>query len=184
VRACDAQVLERARVTVPVSEIVVVETPEPVYGTHLEDPVAAAYRDGLAKGRAEAEQSARQGLLDDLLNEVGELIFALVEELVGELLALHEEPVRVAIGRALRVAPPEIDLIVHLHPSAEIAAWELESLVPGRRIRVVEDPSVDEVGCVLEVGSATIDAQIEPALARLKASLTHLHNSPDVEEAS
>ncbi|HVB06569.1 MAG TPA: FliH/SctL family protein [Acidimicrobiales bacterium] len=182
------------------------DTPAPAV-----DAAAAAYAKGLAAGRAEAEaesaqaaslrheaalaklttsliQSAqalstsREAMLDELLSEISELVLALVRELIGAELALHEEPARSAIKRALRFAPPDTDLVVRLHPSAEIAAWELESLVAGRRIRVVEDDRVEPEGCILEVGAATIDAQIAPALERLRDALLHLHAGRDFEE--
>jgi flagellar assembly protein FliH len=126
----------------------------------------------------------RRAIADELFAEVGDLVFELVRELVGVELALREEPVRSAVTRALQVAPTDVDLVVRLHPSAAIAAWELESLVPGRRLRVVEDAQIEEGGCVLEVGSTTIDAQIGPALERLRRALVHLHDNPMSEEVA
>lgn len=213
-RGGDAELLERATLATPLSELAV-SVHEPVLESVLElvnDPVEDAYRAGLLAGREAAEKDLaredlrrreaalhdlaislagaahaiatnRRAVLDELLGEVGDLVFALVRELIGEELELREEPARTAIERALRFAPADVDLVVHLHPRAAIAAWELESIAPGRRIRVLEDDEIEEGGCVLEVGSATIDAQIGPALNRLRAALSHLHSNSSFEEA-
>jgi flagellar assembly protein FliH len=217
-----AELLERATITTPQSEVrveqVVTHYPEPVGLADVAvavvdaNALATAYEEGRRDGasaaaedtvqqhavrreqemRALAErlQSAadvltanRQAILDTLFEDVGELVFELVRELVGADLALREEPARSAVARALRVAPAHTDLVVRLNPHAAIAAWELESLAPGRRLRVVEDDSVEETGCLLEVGSATIDAQIGPALARLRETLARLGPSANEEEA-
>ena len=208
-RGGDAQLFERASVTTPLSDLVF---DEPVVAPAVpNDPIADAYRAGIAAGRAEAEADfvreeadrrgaalnslvaaltdaattvarSREALMDQVISEIGDLVLALVRELVSEELALRDDPARAAIERALRFAPPDIDLVVHLNPGDEIAAWELESLVPGRRIRVVEDDHVEAGGCVLEVGSARIDAQIGPALERLHTAFTHLQVVPDLEE--
>jgi flagellar assembly protein FliH len=215
-----AEVLERATITTPLSEVHVAPAT-----THFSEPVtvddavivdadalAAAYDEGRRDGEAAAAEDAvqqhavrreqelralaerlqsaadvltanRQAILDTLFEDMGELVFDLVRELVGADLALREEPARSAVARALRVAPAHTDLVVRLNPHAAIAAWELESLAPGRRLRVIEDDSIEETGCLLEVGSATIDAQIGPALVRLRETLARLGPSANEEEA-
>jgi flagellar assembly protein FliH len=110
-------------------------------------------------------------VLAEITDEVARLAFAVVEEMLGKELALAEEPVVDAVKRALRLAPDRGAVIVRAHPEDAAMLGQVETLMPGRSAEVVSDPSVELGGCILDVGSCTIDAQIGPALERVREVL-------------
>jgi flagellar assembly protein FliH len=93
------------------------------------------------------------------------------EQLIGHELAATAEPGRDALARAVALAPDRGDLVARLNP-ADLAGLEsAEDLVPGREVAIVADPSVAPGGCILDVGACRIDAQLGPALDRVRSVL-------------
>ena len=64
---------------------------------------------------------------------------------------------------------PAGDAVVRLNP-ADVAT--VGDLTFGRELTIVADPSVEPAGAIVEVGACTIDAQIGPALARVRKALS------------
>ena len=96
----------------------------------------------------------------------------IAESLVARELALTETPALDAVRRALTLVPADGDLIVHLHPAdARTAADGVRAAALGRSVRVVEDASVEPGGCIVDSGACHVDAQIGPALDRIRAAL-------------
>jgi flagellar assembly protein FliH len=102
----------------------------------------------------------------------GELVgFALdiVRHILGRELELAENPGQEAMSRALRSAPDVGEIRVRLaHDDARaIAGTELDPRV----VAVVPDPGLSSGDCILEVGAASVDARLAPALTRLQEVL-------------
>ena len=93
------------------------------------------------------------------------------EVLVGHELASVDAPALDAVRRALQLAPQRGDIVVHLSPADMELVHAVAPLAPGRSVEVVADGSVERGGCLLRVGSCTIDAQLAPALERVRTAL-------------
>ena len=92
--------------------------------------------------------------------------------LIGHELTLSESPALDAVRRALALAPVDTDLLVRLHPADVAAAAEgVRAAAPGRTIEIVADPAVEPGGCVVDAGACHVDAQLGPALERVRAAL-------------
>jgi flagellar assembly protein FliH len=106
---------------------------------------------------------ARRRAVEVEVHDVAHLALELVEALVGELpraLSAHR------VAEALAMAPVGEQVVVRLHPDdLEVA----RGLVAD--VALVADPSVERGGCVVEAGPTRIDAQVAPALGRLRAAL-------------
>lgn len=141
-----------------------------------------AYRETMEalRSAADAVQRAADAIdrtdrltLAALEDEAVELVYHLVEGLLGRELELTDSPVRDALARALALAPDRGAMVVRLHPDDVATIQELGSAVaPGRALELVADPSVEAGGCVVDVGACRVDAQIGPALERARAVLS------------
>jgi flagellar assembly protein FliH len=114
--------------------------------------------------RAASELSrARAKAVEVEVHELAKFALELVEAIVGELpKGLSARRVR----QALALAPVDEPPLLRLHPDDLAAA---ESVVAG--VRLLADPAVQKGGCVVEVGPTRIDAEVAPALSRLRAAL-------------
>jgi flagellar assembly protein FliH len=155
---------------------------------------AAGYQEGFAAGLAdaaagdEAAVSARVARLSDAViaaadnarsqraeavtlaeQEAVELAFELAEALLGREISLSPSPSIDAVKRAVALVPQGEDLVVRLHPGDVITPEELQALVADASVKVVQDPEIEEGGCVVEAGPCRIDAQIGPAMERARA---------------
>lgn len=119
--------------------------------------------------RAVEELRARRAeLLDAQVADIAALAVELTETLVGAFPA-KLDPVRLA--EVLALAPGDGDLpVVRLHPD-DIAS--LDGAAPPDA-EIVADAGIEAGGCVVEVGPMVIDAQLGPALARLRAALCEM----------
>jgi flagellar assembly protein FliH len=155
-----------------------------------EDGFAAGQRDAAAQADAQAHadhQRFEQALaaLDtaaaalraqqdvtvaDVEQQIITLAMSVAEAVVGHEIAIAKAPARGALVRALALAPRGIDAVARVNPAD---AETLDDLpVPAdRSVTVAPDPSVEPGGCVLEVGACRIDAQVGPALARVREAL-------------
>ncbi|MDA8295465.1 MAG: FliH/SctL family protein [Actinomycetota bacterium] len=164
---------------------------------------AQAYDEGYAAGRAEAQASAEQArvvaieqlaaALTSAAHQAATERAALVAEVSGDALTLCYELARTILGddsflaalapqamvaRALELAPDGEDLIVRLAPNSALGPEELAELCDPARIAVREDASIEPGGCVVEVGSCRIDAQISTALERVRKVLAEAKGTP------
>jgi flagellar assembly protein FliH len=137
--------------------------------------LAAASRaaDRLAAAAADVGEQ-RAAVVAELVTDVVGLAFELLEILVGREAALSDAPARDAVVRALALAPEGDDLLVRVHPDSGIGVAEIEQLAADPRVTVIHDPDVEAGGCLVSVGPCHIDAQIAPALARVRACLESL----------
>lgn len=195
--------VQRAAVVAPRGTIVHAASDDPLRdGPSVEERVATAYEEGLAKGResalsdlllaTELERTAavqamteqirvaagsvsrdRRSIVDEVVSDAVDLAFELVQLLVGKAAPLRDDAVRHALTRALALAPDGADVRVRVHPGLDLSALGLDSLVPATAgsVSVVADASVEETGCIVEAGACRIDAQVGPALERVRAVL-------------
>jgi flagellar assembly protein FliH len=119
-----------------------------------------------------AEFDARDvPIFRDVDHTVATMAVHLAEALVGRHLEVGELPALDAVQRALALAPRHSEAIVRLHPDDARRVPDLSDALPGGAVRVVADPSIEVGGCIVEAGNRTIDAQLGPALQRLREVL-------------
>jgi flagellar assembly protein FliH len=116
---------------------------------------------------ATAEESDRR-MREEIQAAAPKLAFSLVETLLGRELALAENPGRDAVVRVLALDGGMAPATVRLNP-VDVAA--LEALDLGRILNVVADPGVEPGGALVEVGRASLDGQLGPALERVRRIL-------------
>ncbi len=155
-----------------------------------DDGYSAGQAEGLAAGRAAATSESamaadrlqvlgrrlaeaaddlrqRQALeLTGLEDALARAAFDLATAIVGRELQLAASPGADALARALALVPAGCAAIVRLHPEDAGPLGE----VPGS-VTVIADPAIERGGCILEVGDSRIDAQLGPALDRVRATL-------------
>ncbi len=120
---------------------------------------AAAMAAGRANAVAVAEQDATT------------LAIELTRTLVDHELSVSDDEVSATVRRALALTSPGEELVVRLHPDELVDAEVLAPLVPDCTLSVVGDATIDRGGCVVDAGPCRIDAQIEPALDRVRSVL-------------
>ena len=138
--------------------------------------------DALARALAALDRAAgeleRRALpvLESASAELAAAAVLLAEALLGRELQLREDGSLDAVRRALALAPHGRPLVVRLHPDEyAIVRVALETAPPaeaaGRPLELVADPSVERGGCVVDCDATRIDAQLGPALARVREVL-------------
>lgn len=121
---------------------------------------------------AAADLVARQHIVvADVERDVANAAVAIAESILRREIAACDVPARDAIVRALQLAPPRVDALARVHPDDATTIGSLVELAPDRDVTVIPDGSVERGGCVLEVGPCRIDAQVTPALARVRKVL-------------
>jgi len=160
----------------------------------------AGYRDGFEAGAAEArrqvEEKGRRNLVPAMLAleqatadlrardavvfeqiepELIGLVLAIVEAVIGRELETVDAPVRDALIRALTFAPDRGPVRVFVHADDLETIGSVDELVPGRTVELVADPSIERGGCVVLVGACRVDAQVGPALERVRGVLRTVH---------
>lgn len=134
-----------------------------VAGEH--EAAIAALRDAAKALRCAAEQlaEARSEATKVGVHEAMGLAVEVVEALVGSIPANLDAT---RLSEALALAPVDEIALVRLNPGdAETAlSFPVDA-------KVVADETVERGGCIVEVGPTRIDAQVGPAIARLRALL-------------
>jgi flagellar assembly protein FliH len=154
-----------------------------------DDGYRAGMAEGLAAGRAAmaAESAAGAGRLEaaiaaladaaadlrhrqalelaGLEDTLARTAIDLAAAIIGREIQLAESPGADALARAMALVPAGVTARARLHP-ADAALLEE---APG--ITIVPDPAIEPGGCILEVGDSRIDAQLGPALDRVRAAL-------------
>lgn len=108
---------------------------------------------------------------DRLASQVVELALELAELVVDHDVAARSQPGLDAVTRAVRFAPPEVPLVVRLHPD-DAKGLDLDALGDDRDLRVVADSDIRRGGCLLSGGDTTVDATVDGAIRRLRTLLT------------
>jgi flagellar assembly protein FliH len=125
-----------------------------------------------ALGAAAAQLEATAApVLDELRDQVLDAVVTLVGDLLGRELATTDAAGLDALRRALTLCPTDAPVVVRLHPDdlAEVPAAELAALPPS--VTVTGDLAVERAGAVAEAGTTRIDAQLGPALERIRTVL-------------
>ena len=136
---------------------------------------------------AATELGRRQALeLGGLEDALARTAVDLAAAIVGRELQVADSPGADALARALALVPAGATATARLHPadaallddvrpSTLIAPDSLTGPVGARSVpsgvTIVADPSIEPGGCILEVGDSRIDAQLGPALDRVRAAL-------------
>ncbi len=140
------------------------------------------YRRQLETLRAliESVQTGRARYVQDIADDAGEIVFAVVTKMLGEGYASKQAvtaAVREAIrqykerGRlTIRVAPQDLELL-----QAKRREW-LDGTGAGE-VDLIADEQVQLGGCVLEGASGNLDARLETQLERLKQVLVAARQS-------
>ena len=112
-------------------------------------------------------------VLEQVEDQIVAAAVELAEQLIGRELEVAPQPVVDAMARGLALAPERGTATVRVHPDDESTAREAShaDLLRWRGdVAIVADGRVERGGCVLEVGDCRIDAQLGPALERLRAA--------------
>lgn len=146
-----------------------------------------------ALGAAVAELESRDGVaLADIHADVVALAARLATEIVGRELRAVDQPVLEALGRVAALRPDRGEVVIRVNPvdlaTAEEAV-DADLLHWPAGARVVADPTIEPGGCVADVGSCRIDAQLGPAIERMRLALdpagpTHTIRVPENELTS
>jgi flagellar assembly protein FliH len=120
---------------------------------------------------ATAVEAGRANAIAVVEADAAALAVELTRALIDRELSLSDEEVTGAVRRALRLTSAGEDLVVRLHPDEAVEPDVLEPFVTDCKVTVVADPAIERGGCVIDAGPCRIDAQIEPALARVRTAL-------------
>jgi flagellar biosynthesis/type III secretory pathway protein FliH len=118
------------------------------------------------------------GELEALQHQAVLFGIALCEELIGRELSSCDDATAAAIERAMRLVPDRGTVYLRVHPAAIAAAGDVVAANAGLRGRaeLVADSQVEAGGCIAVVGPLRIDAQIGPALERVRKAVGDLDN--------
>lgn len=134
--------------------------------------------DALFKARAEYDALMRRAESD-----LVEMALALAERIVGRSLATAPgETLEAMVGEALESVGHHRRVEVRVHPSLlpELQARQPQwATVPGRSLRLVEDPRVPATGCHIHTEAGIIEADLQTQLAVLGAVLRDRHGEVD-----
>lgn len=117
---------------------------------------------------------ARAEAVEVVASDAAELAFELVEALLGRELELSASITYDALRRALALVPEGEALVIRVHPDDLRTLQELVSSVSGSipsACSVVPDDQVEPGGCVVDAGPCRVDAQLAPALERVREVL-------------
>jgi len=111
-------------------------------------------------------------VFQDIDSSVARMGVEIAEVLLGRHLELGNWQALDAVRRALALAPRQSAAVVRLHPDSARGLADISGSVPGGSVTIVPDSSVEIGGCIVEAGDRTIDAQLGPALQRLREVLS------------
>jgi flagellar assembly protein FliH len=123
-------------------------------------------------GAAAEELRRREGTaVEAIEDQVAFTAFRIAEMLVGHEMSTSASPGRDAIVRALLFAPKDGMVTAFLHPEDAETLGDPDSVLPGRALTVVADPSLTPGGCIVEVAGCRIDARVDDAIDRIRSLL-------------
>jgi flagellar assembly protein FliH len=110
-------------------------------------------------------------VVDELRDSILDAVLLLVGDLLGRELAMASSPGLDALQRALTLCPSDVPVVVRLHPDdlAEVPPEALAQLPASVTVR--PDDEVERAGALAEAGTQRVDAQLGPALERVRAVL-------------
>jgi|GEM_PF-4439764 len=150
------------------------------------------YREGLEKAQQESAEHLAifdqncQSILDILSVAIAKAEVLITEkktelekhaaifavELVETIISheIEEEKINIldTINHALSLLPVDSEMVARINPE------DMEFINSQKidlRINLVADPAIEKAGCILEVGSAMVDARISEAIKRIKSEL-------------
>jgi flagellar assembly protein FliH len=142
-----------------------------------ESATAIASLEGAARALADAaaDLRRRQALeLTGLEDALARAAVDLASAIIGRELEVSASPGADALARAMALVPAGCTAVARLHPADAEAlngnADHIAGAAPGT-LSLIADPAVERGGCILEVGDSRIDAQLGPALDRVRAAL-------------
>jgi flagellar assembly protein FliH len=110
--------------------------------------------------------------LQDIEREVVSVAFELATALVGRELEVARDPGADALTRAMALVPDRGEVVARLHPADAETFQRADRRAPGREpFTIVADPSVERGGCIVDVSTTQVDAQLGPALQRMREAL-------------
>lgn len=134
--------------------------------------------DALFKARAEYD-----ALMKRAEGDLVEMALAMAERIVGRSLAQAPgETLEAMVAEALEAVGHHRRVEVRVHPSLlpELLARQPQwATVPGRSLRLVEDPNVPATGCHIHTEAGIIEADLQTQLAVLGAVLRDRHGEVD-----
>ena len=165
-----------------------------------DDGYKAGVAEGLAAGRAAAtaESDAVVGRLETLAgalaaaaddlrrrqaleltgleDALARAAVDLAAAIIGRELEVAVSPGADALARALALVPAGSTAVARLHPAdaARLGHAGDNAALPGAApaaVTIIPDPVIEPGGCILEVGDSRIDAQLGPALDRVRSAL-------------
>ena len=125
------------------------------------------------EGAVDALERRDALVLEQVEDQIVAAAVELAEQLLGRELEVASQPVVDAMARGFALAPERGTATVRVHPDDEATAREAShaDLLRWRGdVAIVADARVERGGCVLEVGDCRVDAQLGPALERLRAA--------------
>jgi len=126
----------------------------------------------IALADAAADLRRRQALeLTGLEDALARAAVDLASAIIGRELQVAESPGADAMARALALVPAGSTAVARLHPADAARLDDATTGVAAGTVTVIADPAIEPGGCILEVGDSRIDAQLGPALDRVRAAL-------------
>lgn len=126
----------------------------------------------LAVEAAAGDLTVRQaGVVADVERHVATMAVQIAEAIIGRELAALEAPAYDALVRALELAPKGVDVLARVNPADAAAIGDIRSLTAERSVTIIADGAVEPGGCIVDAGACRIDAQITPALQRVREVL-------------
>ena len=116
----------------------------------------------------DAAREADERMRADVQSAAPKLAFALLEALLVREVTLATNPGRDAIARALALDESGESAVVRLNPADIDALGDVDL---GRAVSFVADRRVEQGGVLVEIGRATLDGQLGPALERVRKVL-------------
>ena len=121
---------------------------------------------------AAADLAVRQAaVVADVETHVATMAVQIAEAILGRELAALDAPAYDALVRALQLAPKGVDVLARVNPADAGALGDISSLTADRAVTIIPDGAVERGGCIVEAGACRIDAQITPALQRVREAL-------------
>lgn len=146
---------------------------------------AAVAAHDAARRRLESAAAALQRVAAQVAQHDGEAIaevqhqavlfgVSVAEELLGRELRSVDDIAVAAVERAVALVPDRGEVVIRLHPNDLATVGEHTSgwSTGGLSLQLVADVAIQPGGCVAVVGPLRIDAQLAPALDRVRAQLS------------
>ncbi len=112
-----------------------------------------------------------RAVIDDIEQQIVGIAFEIATTVIGRELRASDSLAADAIRRALQFAPPTGSVIARLHPDDAACIDDVTTIVSGRSLSLVIDPTLSPGDAIVDIGPTHIDARIQPALDRIREVL-------------